>query len=282
MELQALQAQAQQRLSAALDLPSIEARIEAQILLREALGGVSRAWLLTHHTDTLTIEQSKSFGKLLERRLTGEPVAYILGRREFFGMEFKVTPQVLIPRPDTETLVEAALGRIPIGTPCKILDMGTGSGAIAIALAKHRPQAAVTAVDRSDAALEIARHNTATLGADNVLLRQSDWFSALGTELFDCIVSNPPYIAQADAHLDSGDLRFEPLHALASGIDGLDDVRHIAAEAPRYLKNGGWILLEHGHEQAEPVAKLLQQAGFIEIGHATDLAGILRVSFGRK
>lgn len=281
MTLQALLAQARRRLADTLGLPADEARSEAQILMRRALGDVSRAWLISHGDQPLTAGAQTQFDSLLRRRLQGEPVAYILGRREFYGLELAVTPDVLIPRPDTETLVEAALPHIPPYGPCRILDLGTGSGAIAIAIAKHRPEAAVTASDRSGAALAVARENARCLGTANLRLLHSDWFSALAGESFDIIVSNPPYIAAADPHLEQGDLRYEPHSALASGPDGLDDIRRIAASAPAYLAPDGWLLLEHGFDQAESVAGLLADAGFTEIGHATDLAGIRRVTLGK-
>lgn len=282
MELRSLLAKAQQQLSAALDLPPDEARIEAQALMRQALGGVARAWLLAHATDAVPGDRQAAFRTLLARRLGGEPVAYILGRREFYGLDFVVTPDVLIPRPDTETLVEAALRRIPQSRPWRVLDLGAGSGALAVALARHRPQATVTAVDRSAAALAVARRNAEALAAANVRLLQSDWFAALGGQVFEVIVSNPPYIAAADPHLRQGDLRFEPADALAGGVDGLDDIRRIVAEAPRYLTHGGWLVLEHGYDQAAQVAALFAAAQFGEIGHAADLAGIQRVTLGRK
>ncbi|HQR50883.1 MAG TPA: peptide chain release factor N(5)-glutamine methyltransferase [Methylophilaceae bacterium] len=282
MGLQALLVQARQRLADTLDLPGNEAALEAQILLRHMLGGVSRVWLISNEGQALTGDQQARFDTLLSRRLQGEPIAYILGRREFYGLEFGITPDVLIPRPDTETLVEAALQRIPEGQPCRVLDLGTGSGAIAIAIAAHRLLAMVTAVERSPAALEVARGNAARLSAGNLRLLQSNWFSALEGEVFDVIVSNPPYIAAADPHLSQGDLRFEPASALASGCDGLDDIRLIIAQASAYLVLGGWLLLEHGYDQAPRVAALLRDAGFGEIGHAADLAGIARVTLGRR
>lgn len=281
MNLQALLRDARQQLTETLALPPEEARGEAHILLGAALG-VTRAWMIANAEQTLTSDKAAQFQTLLQRRLRGEPVAYILGKREFFGLELRVAPGVLIPRPDTETLVEAALRQIPSDANLRILDLGTGSGAIALAIAAHRPHAAVTAVDQSDAALAIARFNMEQLGMKNVRLLQSDWFDALGEECFDLIVSNPPYIAAADPHLSQGDLRFEPASALASGDEGLDDIRRIAGSAPGHLMAGGWLLLEHGYDQAAGVADLLRTQGFGEIGHASDLAGITRVTFGRK
>jgi len=272
---------AKQQLATTLNLPADEAAIEAQILLRHILGNVSRAWLISHEEQALTTEQQALFNGQLQRRLQGEPIAYILGQREFYGLEFSLTSDVLIPRPDTETLVEAALQRIPPDQPCRVLDLGTGSGAIAIAIATQRPQASVIAVDRSEPALKVARHNAERLGTDNLQLLQSNWFSALAGQAFDVIVSNPPYIAEADPHLQQGDLRFEPASALASGRDGLDDIRTIVAQAPGFLAQGGWLLLEHGYDQAEQVAGLLKQAEFDTIGHAVDLEGIPRVTRGK-
>jgi release factor glutamine methyltransferase len=280
--LQAMLTAAQQQLAQTLQLPASEARVEADILLREAMGRVSRAWLITHSEDSPNAAQQARFAALMARRLEGEPVAYILGRREFYGLSFGVTPAVLIPRPDTETLVDAALQKIPQNRPCRVLDLGTGSGAIAIAIASQRPNATVTAVDRSAEALAVAGANAERLAPGHVQLLVSAWFSTLDQESFDVIVSNPPYIAAADSHLAQGDLRFEPASALASGQDGLDDIRRIVRDAPSYLAGGGWLLLEHGYDQAERVGALLREAGFIAIGHAADLAGIQRVTLGRK
>jgi release factor glutamine methyltransferase len=238
--------------------------------------------MIANAEQALAPEPIERFLALLHRRLLGEPIAYILGRREFYGLEFRVGPGVLIPRPDTETLVEVALQRIPAQSSRRVLDLGTGSGAIAIAIAVHSPQAEVVAVDRSDAALEIAGRNAAALAPGNVHLLRSDWFSALHAQRFDVIVSNPPYIAADDPHLQQGDLRFEPPTALASGADGLDDIRRIIRETPDHLVAGGWLLLEHGYDQSGKVAELLRAGGFAEVGHATDLAGIERVTFGRK
>ena len=293
-----LMAQAQAALIDALHLPSGEARIEAQVLLRRALGEVSRAWLIAHEHDPLATGQQASFRLLLERRLAGEPVAYILGEREFFGLMFKVTSATLIPRPETELLVEMALQRIPSpgltatlsrsrergwGRGCVfcVLDLGTGSGAIALSIAHSRPDVEVVAVDASSEALAVARENAQRLGVGNAIFVQSDWYTALGAQRFDLIVSNPPYVVAGDAHLQQGDLRFEPASALASGGDGLDDIRRIAEQASAYLVLGGWLLLEHGYDQAARVRELLQRAGFSEVFSACDLSGIERVSAGR-
>ena len=207
-----------------------------------------------------------------------------MGVREFYGLRLKVTPATLIPRPDTETLVDATLAKIPLQKNLNICDLGTGSGAIALAIAKHRPNALVLAIDASQAALDVAIENAQRLKIPNVDFVLSDWFSALSqqnnTQKFDLIVSNPPYIEASDDHLSQGDLRFEPISALASGQDGLDDIRNIINQAPQYLKPHGWLLLEHGFNQAEKVSTLLKQTGFSQISHAQDLAGIHRVTLG--
>ncbi len=288
------------RLEAALNLDSGSARIEVQSLLQAVLQA-DRAWLLAHSEHLLDDEQYARYKALLERRLCGEPIAYLLGSREFFGLNFKVSPATLIPRPETELLVELALQRcgrvaaLPPGThrppPCggiprlpspRILDLGTGSGAIALSIAHVRPDVEVVAVDASEAALEVARENALRLNIGNVRLLRSDWFSVLRGEHFDLIVSNPPYVAANDAHLAQGDLRFEPRAALASGADGLDDIRRICAQAKAHLNPDGWLLFEHGHDQAERVRTLLLQAGFAGIFSARDLAGIERVSGGHN
>ena len=271
----------QARLQLSEQMPADEAAFETHLLMQETLQ-VSRAWLMAHAEQTLTSEREATFLAMVGRRLQGEPVAYILGHREFYGLDLLVTPDVLIPRPDTETLVEAALSRIPHHQPCRVLDLGTGSGAIAIAIARHRPEARVIAVDTSAAALKIARRNADNLQTHNLNLLQSDWFGALSGAMFEVIVSNPPYIACSDPHLKQGDLRFEPETALASGMDGLNDLRDIVAAAPAHLQAGGWLLLEHGYDQAPAVAGLLTEAGFADVGHAADLAGITRVTFGKK
>lgn len=274
-------AQDSRKLQQTLGLEPREARLEAQILLCHALG-VSRAWLISHDRDVLTDAAGKVCSDLLARRLAGEPIAYIVGEREFFGLAFKTTPAVLIPRPETELLVELALARLPENQPCTVLDLGTGSGAIAISIAKNRQQAAVTAVDQSAEALAVARENAVRLDAPNLRFLHSDWFGALGGETFDLIVSNPPYVEAADPHLQRGDVRFEPLSALASGADGLDDIRRIAAAAPLHLKPGGWLLFEHGFSQGESCRRILRQQGFLQVETIRDLARLERVSLGMK
>ena len=255
-------------------------RIEARVLLREVLQQ-SDAYLLAHGDDTLTAEQAQRYVELVVRRVAGEPIAHITGRREFFGREFAVSPAVLIPRPETELLVELALQRLPAGAPTHVLDLGTGSGCIGITIAAERPQAQVTLVDASNAALEIARANAAQWAPGNTASLHSDWYSAVASERYDLIVANPPYVADGDAHLQQGDLRFEPRSALAAGADGLSDLRRIIAEAPRHLRAGGWLLLEHGYDQAAACAQLLAASGFSDVFNAEDLAGVPRVSGGR-
>lgn len=266
------------RISAALGLEKREARLEARVLAAFAWD-VAPAWLVAHDTDPLTEAQTAQYQTLLARRLSGEPVAHLTGTREFYGRSFQVSPDVLIPRPETELLVELALARMPPGQAVRVLDLGTGSGCIAITLALERPLAQVTAVDRSAAALAIARHNADMLNA-RVEFLCSDWFAALAGRRFDLIVGNPPYIAAADPHLRHGDVRFEPLSALAAGPDGLEDLRQLAAAAGVHLQPGGALLLEHGYDQAAAVQTLLQSAGFRHVQSWPDLSGIRRVSGG--
>ena len=279
-----LQARMQQdiaALRAALALEMSEARIEVHMLLQAVLQ-VPRAWLLAHPEHVMSADDEKAYQTLLARRLAGEPMAHILGEREFYGLNLKVTPATLIPRPDTESLVEQALQRLPSGNGVRVLDLGTGAGAVALAIAYGRPQAEVVAVDASAAALAVAQENAQRLALANVRCLLSDWFAGVPDTAFDLIVSNPPYIPDADPHLTQGDLRFEPRSALASGADGLADIRRIVAQAGAYLKPGGWLLLEHGYDQALAVRGLLQAAGFAEVFSARDLGGIERVSGGRQ
>jgi len=293
-------------------LDAESARIEARSLLAHALGR-DRTWLAAHGRDPLPDAGKARFNTLVARRLAGEPVAYLTGRREFYGLEFTVAPAVMIPRPETEVLVEQALERIPVDAPCRVLDLGTGSGAVAIAIKAHRPLAEVTATDASAEALAVARENARLLlgvappcgnppfsplfqrgvgndsstplserGAGGICFLLSDWFSALARERFHLIVSNPPYVAEGDPHLAQGDLRFEPRHALAAGADGLDCIRRIVGDGPAHLMDGGWLLFEHGYDQAETCRNLLRAAGLQDIGSYRDLSGIERVSGARR
>lgn len=266
------------RIVAALGLEKREARLEARVLAAQVLA-VDAAWLIAHDTDLLNAAQIKAFDTLLTRRLAGEPIAHLTGRREFYGRPFEVSRDVLIPRPETELLVELALAHTPPDQAMDILDLGTGSGCIAITLALERPLARVTAVDRSAAALAIAQRNAGILNA-GVEFLASDWFAALAGRRFDLIVSNPPYIAAADPHLARGDVRFEPLTALVAGDDGLDDLRRLTGDARAHLRPGGTLLLEHGYDQADAVQSLLRKSGFRRVQSWADLSGILRVSGG--
>ncbi|MGE5088101.1 MAG: peptide chain release factor N(5)-glutamine methyltransferase [Candidatus Levyibacteriota bacterium] len=258
--------------------------VDAQVLLAHALGR-DRAWLIAHAGDALSREDADRFFALARRRREGEPVAYLTGWREFWGLRLAVDSSVLIPRPETETLVEIALARLPADRRLRVLDLGTGSGAVALAIARERPLAQVVAIDRSPAALAIARANARHLGIGNVAFAQGDWYEGLPpaeTGGFDLVVSNPPYVAAGDAHLRQGDLPFEPIGALAAGGDGLDALRPIIAGAPARLATGGWLAVEHGHDQSSAVQRLFADAGFAEITSARDLAGIPRVVAGRR
>lgn len=252
---------------------------EARLLLAQA-AGLGEAAVLAHPERELEARAAARFLCWAARRAAGEPVAYLLGWREFYGLPLAVTPEVLIPRPETELLVELALERVPAGLPASVADLGTGSGAIALAIKRHRPQARVVAVDTSSAALGVARSNAAQLDL-RIDCRQGEWCAPLAAERFDLLVSNPPYIAAHDPHLDEGDVRAEPRLALVSGEDGLDAIRAVAAQAPGCLRAGGWLLLEHGYDQAARVRALLAAAGLSEIGTWRDLAGIARVTGGR-
>jgi release factor glutamine methyltransferase len=267
-----------ERLVQSAGLSRREARLEVRLLAAAALG-VTPVWLLAHDTDRLDPERESALHRLIARRLAGEPVAYILGEREFYGRRFQVGPTTLIPRPETEHLVEAALARGPAAA--RVLDIGTGSGCIAITLKLERPGWSVCAVDLSAGALAVARANGAHLDADVEWL-ESDLLASLDDRCFDLIVSNPPYVPDADPHLDQGDVRHEPRTALASGTDGLDAIRAIVGQAPAHLAPGGWLLLEHGYDQGESVPALLTGAGYTEVFMARDLAGQPRVSGGKR
>ena len=262
-------------------LPGDEARRDAALLLRHALG-VSEAWLVAHADDPVDPSRATAFRALIERRAHGEPVAYLTGTRGFHALALQVTPDVLIPRPETELLVDCALQRIPEDAKCMVADLGTGSGAIALALARARPRAKVVATDASDAALEVARANADRLALRNVEFAQGDWCAPLGDARFDVIVSNPPYIAEGDPHLHEGDLRFEPRGALASGSDGLDAIRIIVRDARAHLREGGWLMFEHGFDQGSAARDLLAAHGYAEIFTERDLESRERVSGGSR
>jgi len=259
--------------------------LDAQVVLAHVLAK-DRAWLVAHADDPLTREQEAAFFALAKRRRDGEPVAYLTGVREFWGLPLRVSPAVLIPRPETESLVELALSRLPTDWDLSVLDLGTGSGAIGLALAYERPRAKVLATDVSIEALAVAHDNARRLGIGNVEFARSDWFADLPGEwrdsTFDLIASNPPYVAMNDPHLRDGDVRFEPAAALASGVDGLTAIRQIVAGARAHLAAGGTLVIEHGFDQAERVRELFSAAGFEEIVAARDLAGIARVVAGRN
>ena len=265
----------------AADLPdSPTARLDAELLLSAALGK-SRSYLHTWPEKIVSSEDALTFAGYLQRRRSGEPVAYILGQQGFWKLDLEVAPHTLIPRPDTELLVEAALELLP-ATSTQVLDLGTGSGAIALALASERPAWRVTAVDRVLEAVALAERNRQRLHLNNATVLNSHWFSALQGHRYDLIISNPPYIAANDPHLVAGDVRFEPASALVAGPDGLDDLRHIITEAPAHLNAAGWLLLEHGYDQAPAVRDLLLSEGFEEVHSRIDLGGHERITLGRR
>lgn len=266
-------------------------------LLREARGRIDavdaewllahvmerpRSWLFAHDDASVSADLVVRFEQLVARRAAGEPVAYLTGRRGFWRFDLAVTADTLIPRPDTELLVETVLSKLAAAAPVRVADLGTGSGAIALAVALERPQCRLVATDRSEAALAIAQANANALGAGNLEFRAGDWLDPLKGEHFDIIASNPPYIAAGDAHLQQGDLRFEPRDALTPGGDGLDAIRTIAADAPSHLHAGGWLMLEHGHDQGPAVRALLRAAGFTGVETRQDLEARDRVTIGQR
>ncbi|SFP17079.1 release factor glutamine methyltransferase [Ectopseudomonas toyotomiensis] len=262
------------------DLPdSPTPRLDAELLLAAALNK-PRSYLRTWPERELDAAQQAQFSAFMQRRRNGEPVAYILGHQGFWSLDLEVAPHTLIPRPDTEQLVEAALELLP-ATPLAVLDLGTGTGAIALALASERPAWQVTGVDRVEDAVALAERNRQRLQLGNVAFVHSHWFSALSGQRYGLILSNPPYIRADDQHLAQGDVRFEPSSALIAGSDGLDDIRAIIQAAPPHLLSGGWLMLEHGFDQAEAVRSLLSEGGFVEVNSRRDLGGHERISLGR-
>ena len=252
--------------------------LDARVLMMHVLG-VGRAWLVAHDRDVLDAEQARAFFALAKRRRDGEPVAYLVGRREFWKLDLVVSPAVLVPRPETETLVEAALERLPRDTNATVLDLGTGSGAIALAIASERPRCAIVATDVSPEALAVARDNAVRLALRNVTFVASDWYGQVDGS-FDLIASNPPYVAPDDPHL--AELAFEPRAALTTGSDPLAAIKAIVFGATERLEPGGWLLVEHGHDQAATVRALFESAGFTSVASRRDLAGIDRIVIGRR
>ena len=263
------------------ELPdSPTARLDVELLLAAALGK-PRSFLHTWPERIVSSEAALKFAAYLQRRQTGEPVAYILGQQGFWKLDLEVAPHTLIPRPETEMLVEAALELVPAFAKSQVLDLGTGTGAIALALASERPAWQVTAVDRVLEAVALAERNRQRLQIDNAKVLSSHWFGSLEGKRFDLIISNPPYIADEDPHLVTGDVRFEPNSALVAGADGLDDLRLIIDQAPAHLNPEGWLLLEHGYDQGAAVRDLLSSHGFEKIQTRRDLGDHERITFGR-
>jgi release factor glutamine methyltransferase len=266
---------------AAAELPGPDSRWEAEVLLAHALGR-ERSWLYAHADAVLDAAMIEAFSALLERRRAGTPLAHLVGRRAFWRFDLAVTPDTLVPRPETELLVELALERIPVDDGCDVLDLGTGTGAIALALALERPRARVVAVDASEAALAVARANAAANDLGHVEFVHSDWFAALGERMFDVVVGNPPYLADDDPHLDASELQCEPRAALVSGADGFDAIRRIAVDAIAATRPGGWLLLEHGWTQGDGARGILRRAGWQAVETKRDLEGRDRVTSGRR
>lgn len=250
-------------------------RHEAELLLRSSLG-CERSYLIAHAEDMVDSSNARTAQAWFARRRSGEPVPYITGWREFYGLKLHVNPDVLIPRPETEQLVELALARLPLESSARVLDLGTGSGAIAVALASSRPEWRITATDVSEKALDVARRNSQEHAVE-IAFVLSDWFESIGADPFDLIVSNSPYVAAGDPHLEQGDLRFEPRIALVGGDDGLACIHRVAAGARQYLRPGGTLVLEHGYDQAERCVALLRELGYMAIADFPDLAGLPRV-----
>ena len=275
--VQSILKNAQQALAGCSDSP----RLDSEVLLGHVLGA-NRARIYANPDLPISQEQAIEYQELVNSRVAGKPVAHLTGSREFWSFDLRVTPDVLVPRPETEVLVEAALERLPKEEERSVLDLGTGTGAIAIAIAVERPLSALTATDRSNAALDVARRNIAVHCPERVKLIAGSWYAAVADRCFDMIVSNPPYISTEHTEKTDPELRFEPRHALYSGSDGLDDIRALIDGAAAHLNAAGWLLLEHGYDQADAVTELLKHAGFIDIDTRNDLSGHERVTGGRR
>ncbi len=273
-------AQAIREASHKLAESSYSARLDAEVLLCHVLN-CPATHLLAWPEKPLDKEQVQAFDQLIEQRQSGIPIAYLTGTKEFWSLDFKVSPATLIPRPDTETLVEFVLDKFPDKKNFKLLDLGTGSGAIAIAIASERPNWDITATDVSGEALAIARENAFSHQIKNIKFIESNWFEQIELQQFDLIVSNPPYIAEQDKHLSQGDVRFEPLSALASGETGLDDIKHLTSQSRHHLKTGGWLAFEHGYDQKLAVFDYFNQHHFLNITQLTDLSGQARIIAGQ-
>ncbi len=260
-------------------LASTTPRLDAEILLAHMLN-VSRGYCYSHADQALNLEQQKAYQALIERRMTGEPIAYIVGKQAFWNHDFEVTPDTLIPRPETELLIQLLLSELPTESELQIADLGTGSGAIALTLAKERPNWHITATDFSKEALQVAKKNAQRLSVENIEFSQGSWCLALSQTSYHAIIANPPYIATDDPHLGWGDVRFEPTSALISGPDGLSALKEIISNACEYLHNGGYLLLEHGYNQGPAVRELFSSCGFSRIKTEHDLAGHERATSG--
>jgi len=265
---------------ASQELGTESTRLDAEVLLAACLGK-PRSYLHTWPERSIDQRKLECFEQLIRRRARGEPVAHLTGQREFWSLPLVVTPATLIPRPETETLVELALDKLPPDTPLRIADLGTGSGAIALAIATERPRCEIIATDISERALAVARCNAEQLGLDNIRFIAGDWCESLPAGRFDAILSNPPYVAERDPHLDSGDVRFEPRQALVAGPEGMDALRLIACCANDHLRQDGWLIVEHGCDQGEKVMQLLQAEGYNNVSTRSDGAGLSRVTLGR-
>lgn len=266
---------------AAARLGGADARLDAELLLAHALDR-PRTWLYAWPEQVPDVAQRDAFERLVTARERGEPIAYLIGRREFWSLDLVVTSDVLIPRHETELLVELALARIPPRREARVADLGTGSGALALAIASERPHAKIVATDASDAALDVARGNAERLGIGNVTFARGDWLDAVPGERFDVIVTNPPYVESGDAHLAAGDVRFEPRAALVAGADGLDAIRRIVVDASKHLVHEGLLLIEHGFDQGVRVRALIEAQGFADVETVRDAGGHERVTSGRR